>query len=187
MLFEFEPSGINDTYLRITRHAASCILAPVDAWNGLIRLNYAIAAGGQGAGQASHIIFRSQDIGWDDGRFYWKGKAFPVLVSTLMVDVLNERGLLDSDEAERLVFSPPAYPAAAGSDEELMLRALLAGCSFLPIYDTGPALSTGAPPKVTGFVLKTLGASDTHILKAQAGIPALTTPAREMLHRELET
>ncbi|HYG90455.1 MAG TPA: hypothetical protein VD978_29815 [Azospirillum sp.] len=184
MLFEFEPSGVNDTYLRITRNAVSCILAPADTWNGLVRLNYVVT--GTIGGREPHIIFRSLDVGWDDGRFYWKGKAGPVVVSTAMVDVLNERGLLSDDEAERLVFGTPAgLSTAAGSDEGLMLRALLAGCTFTPVYDTRPGLFAGAPPKVTGFALKTLGASDVHVLEARAGVPLLTSQARDALRREL--
>lgn len=184
MLFEFEPSGVNDTYLRITRNAVSCILAPAEAWNGLVRVNYVVA--GTAAGREPHIIFRCLDIGWDDGRFYWKGKASPVVVSTGMVDVLNERGLLSDDEAERLVFGTPAgLSASAGSDEGLMLRAMLAGCTFSPVYDTRPGLYGETAPKVTGFALKTLGASDVHVLDARAGLPVLTATARDALRREL--
>lgn len=184
MLFEFEPSGVNDTYLRITRNAVSCILAPADAWNGLVRLNYVVA--GTIGGREPHVIFRSLDVGWDDGRFYWKGKATPVVVSTAMVDVLNERGLLSDDEAERLVFGTPGGVAAGGgSDEGLMLRAMLAGCSFAPLYDTKPGIFDGAPPKVTGFALKTLNASDVHVLEARNGVPVLSTEARDALKREV--
>jgi len=184
MLFEFEPSGVNDTYLRITRNAVSCILAPADAWNGLVRLNY--VAAGTASGREPHVIFRSLDVGWDDGRFYWKGKATPVVISTAMVDVLNERGLLSDDEAERLVFGTPAGVASSsGSDEGLMLRAMLAGCTFSPVYDTKPGLFDGTPPKVTGFALRTMNTSDVHLLDARGGLPVLTGEAREALKREL--
>lgn len=184
MFFEFEPSGVNDTYLRITRNAVSCILAPADAWNGLVRLNYVVA--GTIGGREPHVIFRALDVGWDDGRFYWKGKATPVVVSTAMVDVLNERGLLSDDEAERLVFGTPGGVAAGGgSDEGLMLRAMLAGCTFAPLYDAKPGIFDGTPPKVTGFALKTLNASDVHVLEARNGVPVLTTEARDSLKREI--
>ncbi|MBY0431823.1 MAG: hypothetical protein K2Q10_11540 [Rhodospirillales bacterium] len=184
MLFEFEPSGVNDTYLRLTRNAVSCILAPADAWNGLVRLNYVV--GGTIGGREPHIIFRALDVGWDDGRFYWKGKATPVLVSTAMVDVLNDRGLLSDDEAERMVFGTPAGMAqAASSDDGLMLRAVLAGCTLSPIYDTRPGLFDGRPPKVTDFALRTPSASQVHVLEARNGVPVLTAEARDALKREL--
>ena len=102
MLFDFEPSGINDTYLRLTRRGVSCIVAPAGAWNGLLRVNYIVA--GSPGGADPHMIYRCLDIGWDDGRFCWKGRAAPVMTTSAMVDILQERGLVTSGEAERLLF-----------------------------------------------------------------------------------
>ncbi|AWU97652.1 hypothetical protein [Azospirillum ramasamyi] len=179
MLFDFEPSGINDTYLRLTRCGVSCIVAPAGAWNGLLRVNY-IVAGAPGGGEP-HMIFRSLDVGWDDGRFCWKGRAAPVMTSSAMVDILLERTLVTEAEAERLLFGINTPAAGASSDEALMIRALLAGCSFTPVYESQP-LST-EPPAVVGFAMRTLSDPGAYMLDARGGLPVLDGEARDALRR----
>ncbi|CBS91180.1 hypothetical protein [Azospirillum lipoferum] len=179
MLFDFEPSGINDTYLRLTRCGVSSIVAPAGAWNGLLRVNY-IVAGGPGGGEP-HLIFRSLDVGWDDGRFCWKGRAAPVMTSSAMVDILLERGLVTEAEAERLLFGINTPTAGASSDEALMIRALLAGCSFTPVYESQP-LGT-EPPAVVGFAMRTLSDPGAYMLDARDGLPVLDGDARDALRR----
>ena len=179
MLFDFEPSGINDTYLRLTRNGLSCIVAPAGAWNGLVRVNY-IVAGAPGSSEP-YMIFRSLDVGWDDGRFCWKGRAAPVMTSSAMVDILLDRGMVTEAEAERLLFGINTPAAGATSDESLMIRALLAGCSFTPVYDQQP-LST-EPPTVAGFAMRTLSDPSAFMLEARNGIPVLDGEARDALRR----
>lgn len=181
MLFDFEPSGINDTYLRLTRNGIGCIMAPAGAWNGLLRLNYVIA--GNPGGREAFLIFRALDVGFDDGRFYWKGRAAPVLATGAMVDVLLERGLASETEAERLLAGGSAG-GGGGDDEALMLRAALGGSTFTPIYeDTAPG---GGTPRVTGYALRTLGGTDVHVLRVRNGLPALDPKARAALKRQVE-
>ena len=179
MLFDFEPSGINDTYLRLTRCGVSSIVAPAGAWNGLLRVNY-IVAGAPGGGEP-HMIFRNLDVGWDDGRFCWKGRAAPVMTSSAMVDILLERGLVTEAEAERLLFGINTPAAGASSDEALMIRALLAGCSFTPVYESQP-LGT-EPPAVVGFAMRTLSDPGAFMLDARGGLPVLDGDARDALRR----
>ncbi|HYF85552.1 hypothetical protein [Azospirillum sp.] len=179
MLFDFEPSGINDTYLRLTRCGVSSIVAPAGAWNGLLRVNY-IVAGAPGGGEP-HMIFRSLDVGWDDGRFCWKGRAAPVMTSSAMVDILLERGLVTEAEAERLLFGINTPAAGASSDEALMIRALLAGCSFTPVYESQP-LGT-EPPAVVGFAMRTLSDPGAYMLDARGGMPVLDGDSRDALQR----
>lgn len=179
MLFDFEPSGINDTYLRLTRRGSSCIVAPAGVWNGLLRVNYIVA--GTPGGADPHMIFRCLDVGWDDGRFCWKGRAAPVMTTSAMVEIVQERGLVTESEAERLLFGINSPAAGASSDEALVTRALLMGCSFTPIYDDAPLASR--PPAVTGFALRTLSDPDAFVLEARAGMPVLDGPARDALRR----
>lgn len=179
MLFDFEPSGINDTYLRLTRSGLSCIVAPAGAWNGLVRVNY-IVAGAPGSSEP-YMIFRSLDVGWDDGRFCWKGRAAPVMTSSAMVDILLDRGMVTEAEAERLLFGINTPAAGATSDESLMIRALLAGCSFTPVYDQQPLSSE--PPTVAGFAMRTLSDPGAFMLEARNGIPVLDSEARDALRR----
>ncbi|CAO3362496.1 hypothetical protein [Azospirillum melinis] len=179
MLFDFEPSGINDTYLRLTRNGLSCIVAPAGAWNGLVRVNY-IVAGAPGSSEP-YMIFRSLDVGWDDGRFCWKGRAAPVMTSSAMVDILLDRGMVTEAEAERLLFGINTPAAGATSDESLMIRALLAGCSFTPVYDQQPLSSE--PPTVAGFAMRTLSDPGAFMLEARNGIPVLDGEARDALRR----
>ncbi|PWC33229.1 hypothetical protein [Azospirillum sp. TSO35-2] len=180
MLFDFEPSGINDTYLRLTRGGLSCIVAPAGLWNGLLRVNYIVAGA---PGGEPHMIFRSLDVGWDDGRFCWKGRAAPVMTSSAMVDILLERGLVNDAEAERLLFGINTPAAGASSDEALMIRAMLGGCSFTPVYDTQP-LSTEAPV-VAGFAMRTLSDPGAYMLEARGGVPVLDGEARDALRRQV--
>lgn len=179
MLFDFEPSGINDTYLRLTRNGLSCIVAPAGAWNGLVRVNY-IVAGAPGSSEP-YMIFRSLDVGWDDGRFCWKGRAAPVMTSSAMVDILLDRGMVTEAEAERLLFGINTPAAGATSDESLMIHALLAGCSFTPVYDQQPLSSE--PPTVAGFAMRTLSDPGAFMLEARNGIPVLDSEARDALRR----
>lgn len=179
MLFDFEPSGINDSYLRLTRSGLSCIVAPAGAWNGLVRLNYIVASGPHG--RDPHMVFRSLDVGWDDGRFCWRGRAAPVMTSSAMVDVLLERGMVTEGEAERLLFGINTPSAGASSDEILTVRAMLAGCSFTPVYDNRP-LGEG-PPAVVGFALRTLADPGAILLEARGGVPVLDGEARDALRR----
>ncbi|BAI76637.1 hypothetical protein AZL_e02920 (plasmid) [Azospirillum sp. B510] len=179
MLFDFEPSGINDTYLRLTRCGLSCVVAPAGAWNGLLRVNY-IVASAPGAAEP-HMVFRCLDVGWDDGRFCWKGRAAPVMTSSAMVDILQDRGLVTETEAERLLFGINTPAAGATSDETLMIRALLAGCSVTPVYDQRPLDSE--PPVVVGFALRTLSDPDAYLLDARNGVPVLDGEARDALRR----
>ncbi len=180
MLFDFEPSGINDTYLRLTRGGLSCIVAPAGAWNGLLRVNYIVAGA---AGAEPHMVFRCLDVGWDDGRFCWKGRAAPVMTSSAMVDILLERGLVTDAEAERLLFGINAPAAGASSDEALMIRALLGGCSFTPVYESAPP--GGGPPLVTGFAMRTLSDPGAYLLEARGGMPVLDGEARDALRRQV--
>ncbi|MBP2228693.1 hypothetical protein J2847_001984 [Azospirillum agricola] len=180
MLFDFEPSGINDTYLRLTRNGLSCIVAPAGVWNGLLRVNY-IVSSAPGAVEP-HMVFRCLDVGWDDGRFCWKGKAAPVMTSSAMVDIMQERGLVNEAEAERLLFGINSPAAGASSDEALMVRALLSGCSFTPVYDDTPL--RGEPPAVVGFALRTLSDPGAYMLEARAGVPVLDPAARDALKRQ---
>ena len=66
MLFDFEPSGINDTYLRLTRNGLSCIVAPAGVWNGLLRVNYIVAGapGGVAVGKpnADELFLKPGDV-----------------------------------------------------------------------------------------------------------------------------
>lgn len=181
MLFDFEPSGINDTYLRLTRNEVACIVAPAGVWNGLLRVNY-IVSGAPGKPEP-HMIFRSLDVGWDDGRFCWKGRAAPVMTGSAMVDVLLERGLVNDAEAERLLFGINTPAAGASSDEALMVRALLGGCSFSPIYEDTPLRD--APPVVVGFALRTLSDAGAYMLEARGGVPVLDPAARDALKRQV--
>ena len=181
MLFDFEPSGINDTYLRLTRRGVSCIVAPAGAWNGLLRVNYIVA--GTPGGVDPHMIFRCLDIGWDDGRFCWKGRAAPVMTTSAMVEILLERGLVTDGEAERLLFGINGPASGVSTDDALMLRAMLMGCTFSPIYGDEP-LSAG-PPRVAGFAMRTLADPGTFVLEARDGVPILDGPARDALKRLL--
>ncbi|WP_029007886.1 hypothetical protein [Azospirillum halopraeferens] len=184
MLFEFEPSGINDTYLRLTRNAISCILVPAGTWNGLLRMNYLVS--GPTGGSEPHFVFRAADVGWDDGRFFWRGKAAPVVTSTAMVNVLLERGMAVDSEVEMLVFATAGDGGAARSDERLMLRALLGGCTFTPIYEDRPdPFGTGAPPAVTGFAVRTLADPGAFVVEARDGLPVLDPDTRRALQRQV--
>ncbi|WP_207459526.1 hypothetical protein [Azospirillum sp. SYSU D00513] len=181
MLFDFEPSGINDTYLRLTRRGLSCIVAPAGVWNGLLRVNYIVA--GSPGGADPHMVFRSPDVGWDDGRFCWKGRTTPVTTSAAMVEIMLERGLVTDQEAESLLFGAPASAGDAATDEALMLRATLRGCSFTPLYGDRP-LAEGPPP-VVGYALRTLSDSSALVLEARDGLPVLDEAARTALKRQL--
>ncbi len=183
MLFDFEPSGINDTYLRLTRRGVSCIVAPAGAWNGLLRVNYIVA--GTPGGSDPHMVFRCLDIGWDDGRFCWKGRAAPVMTTSAMVEILLERGLVTDGEAERLLFGINTPATGASSDEALMMRAMLIGCTFTPLYDDRP-LNSG-PPTVAGFALRTLADPGAFVLEARDGVPVLDSAARDALKRAVAT
>ncbi|AWK89066.1 hypothetical protein [Azospirillum thermophilum] len=179
MLFDFEPSGINDTYLRLTRNHLSCILAPAGTWNGLVRVNYIVA--GFPGGADPHMVFRCLDVGWDDGRFCWRGRAAPVMTSAAMIDVMLERGLVNEGEAERLLFGINSPSSGASSDETLIMRALLMGCSFSPVYDRQPLSSE--PPALAGFAMRTLSDAGAFMLEARGGVPVLDFEAREALKR----
>ncbi|MBP2303261.1 hypothetical protein [Azospirillum picis] len=181
MLFDFEPSGINDTYLRLTRNGLSCIVAPAGVWNGLLRVNYIVA--GAPGGSEPHMVFRSLDVGWDDGRFCWKGRAAPVMTGSAMVDILLDRGLVTEAEAERLLFGINTPAAGASSDEALMIRAMLSGCSFTPVYENQPL--GGQPPVVVGFALRTLSDPGAYMLEAKGGMPVLDGDARDALRRQV--
>ncbi len=179
MLFDFEPSGINDTYLRLTRRGVSCIVAPAGAWNGLLRVNYIVA--GSPGGTDPHMIYRCLDIGWDDGHFCWKGRATPVMTTSAMVDILLERGLVTDGEAERLLFGIHSPAAGGSTDEVLIMRAMLLGCTFSPFYEDTPL--SGRPPRVEGFALRTLADPCAFVLAARDGLPVLDGPARAALKR----
>lgn len=181
MLFDFEPSGINDTYLRLTRGGLSCIVAPAGVWNGLLRVNYIVT--GAPGGAEPHMVFRCLDVGWDDGRFCWKGRSAPVMTSSAMVDIMLERGLVNDAEAERLLFGINSPATGATSDETLMLRALLSGCSFKPIYDDQPL--NHEPPTVVGFALRTLSDPGAYVVDARGGVPVLDSEARDALKRQI--
>ncbi|MGQ9365788.1 hypothetical protein [Azospirillum sp. ST 5-10] len=184
MLFEFEPSGINDTYLRISRNGVSCILVPAGTWNGLLRMNCLVS--GPSGGAEPHMVFRTADVGWDDGRFFWRGRAAPVTTSTAMINVLLERGMVTDPEVESLVFAAPDDGAGARADERLMLRAVLRGCTFAPLYEERAAVFAGAePPAVTGFAVRTLSGSGALIVGARDGLPVLDAEARAALQREV--
>lgn len=182
MLFEFEPSGVNDTYLRLSRRDVSCILVPSDCWNGLLRLNYLTAGGG--TGNDPHIIFRALDVGWDDGRFFWKGKAHPVSASGSMAVVFAERGLIAERESEALLFGIVTAGTSDTRDEELLLRALMGGATVTPLYGDTLLQATGERT-VTGFVIRTLGDSAVYGVEARNGLPVLNGRVRDALQRQL--
>lgn len=184
MLFEFEPSGINDTYLRISRNGVSCILVPAGTWNGLLRMNYLVS--GPSGGAEPHFVFRAADVGWDDGRFFWRGRAAPVTTSTAMINVLLERGMCNDSEVESLVFATPSEGTGSRADERLMLRAALRGCTFTPIYeDRSPLFAGSEPPTVTGFAVRTLSGSGALVVEARDGLPVLDAETRRALQREV--
>jgi hypothetical protein len=156
-------------------------VAPAGVWNGLLRLNYIVA--GSPGGADPHLLFRCLDVGWDDGRFCWKGRAAPITTSASMVEIMLERGLITDVEADRLLFGTLPNAEEAATDERLMLRALLQGCSFSPIYADNPL--SNAPPRVAGYAMRTLSGSTTHVLDAREGLPMLDEEARNVLRREL--
>jgi hypothetical protein len=180
MLFEIEPFGVNDAFLRLERNGAACVMAPVGTWNGLVRLDCLVAPS-LAAGDP-HMIFRLAHVGWDGDGFRRRGRASPVLVDPAMADVLCQRGLLRQAEANRLLASPP-QPAASEGDEALMLRAALGGCSFSPVYEPVP----GAPPRLAGYALRTLSDTGATMLDARDGLPVLDAETRARLAREFPT
>ena len=103
------------------------------------------------------------------------------MTSSAMVDILLERTLVTEAEAERLLFGINTPAAGASSDEALMIRALLAGCSFTPVYESQP-LST-EPPAVVGFAMRTLSDPGAYMLDARGGLPVLDGEARDALRR----
>ncbi|MCW2246138.1 hypothetical protein M2352_001729 [Azospirillum fermentarium] len=182
MLFDFEPSGVNDTYLRLSRRDVSCILVPCDCWNGLLRLNYLTAGGG--TGNDPYIIFRALDVGWDDGRFFWKGKAHPVSASGSMAVVFAERGLIAERESEALLFGIVSAGGSDTRDETLLLRALMGGATVTPIYDDTP-LRDGPRRAVTGFAIRTLSESAVYTVECRNGLPVLNDRVRGALQRQI--
>ena len=181
MFLDFEPSGINDTYLRLTRRGLSCIVAPAGVWNGLLRVNCIVA--GSSSRDEPYMVFRCQDVGWDDGRFSRRGHAAPVLTSPAMARLMQERGLVTDQEAQQLLINLPSSAVDTANDETLMLRAALMGCSFSPVY--GEPASMDAPPPVVGYVMRTLADSSAFILEACNGLPVLDEAARAALKRQL--
>lgn len=181
MLFEFEPSGVNDTYLRISRRGVSCILVPSDCWNGLLRVNYLTAGGGNG--HDPFIVFRALDVGWDDGRFFWKGKAHPVSASSSMAVVFVERGLIAERESEALLFGIVSANSSDSRDETLLLCALMGGATVTPIYDTTP-LREETERKVVGFAIRTLADSTIYTVDNHNGLPVLNERVRDALRRQ---
>lgn len=182
MLFEFEPSGVNDTYLRIGRHDASCILVPSDCWLGLLRLNYLTA--GSGGIADPFIVFRALDVGWDDGRFFWKGKAHPVSASGSMAVVFAERGLIAEREAEMLVQGIVSPDHCDSRDETLLLRALMGGATVTPIHNDTP-LHPEKDRAVVGFAIRTLGDSAIYTVDNRNGLPVLNDRVRDALRRQI--
>lgn len=182
MLFEFEPSGINDTYLRITRRGVSCLVAPAGVWNGLLRVNCIVA--GAPSGIDPHMIFRCLEIGWDDGRFAWKGLAAPILTNPPMIEVILERGMVSDKEAEKMLFAAPSVDCRDERDEVLMLRASLCGCSFTAIHDRS---MPGQPEAaICGFSMRTLSNPQPFILLARDGLPVLNDDARDALRAQIK-
>lgn len=181
MLFDVEPSGVNDTYLRLSRNGGACIVGPAGVWNGLLRLNYAIA--GTTGGGEPYMIFRSLDVGFDDGRFYWRGRAGPVVTSAAMVRVLTDRGLVSATEGEHLLHGAGTASGTGEADVTLMLRAALGGADFAAVY--GPGAPPGGPAPVTAFALRTLGEAGAHILPVRDGLPVLSPEARAALRRQV--
>lgn len=173
MLFDFEPSGINDSCLRVRRRGGHCILYPAGVWNGLIRLNYLIASP---ASAEPYLVFRAVDVGYDDGRFTWRGRATPVAASTTMLDMLVERGIATAEEAERLLYAGPPERAGSVADTALMLRAVLGGAAFAPITRDGA---------VVGYALRTLADAAAYVLDADDGLPVLDDAARAALRRQV--
>lgn len=173
MVFDFEPSGINDSCLRVRRGAGHCILYPAGVWNGLIRLNHLIASP---AKAEPFLVFRMIDVGYDDGRFAWKGRAAAITASPPMLDLIVERGLATSEEADTLRVDDPPEHIGSFADATLMLRAMLGGASFQAIVTNGV---------VTGYALRTLGESAMFTLSAEDGVPVLDEAARSALHRQL--
>jgi hypothetical protein len=172
MLFDYEPSGINDSCLRVRRRGGHCILYPAGAWNGLLRLNHLIA----GPARAEpYLLFRMSDVAYDDGRFTRRGSAVPVLVSAPMLDFLVDRDLATADEAAGLLADLPVPPGPGTADARLMLKAALAGANFQPIVENGA---------VTGYTLRTLGESEVFLLDAEDGVPVLDEAARAALRRQ---
>lgn len=182
MLFDFEPSGVNDTYLRLIRNGVSCILVPADSWNGLIRVNY-LAAGASMTADPQ-MVFRCLDVGWDDGRFFWKGKAHPVSASSSMAAVLTERGLIAEGEADSLLFGVVRQPRGHDRDDTLLLRAVLSGTDIAPVYDDAP-LRAKAERTMVGFAIRTLSDPTTYLVGQRDGLPVLTAEARDALLRQL--
>lgn len=176
MLFDVEPSGINDGCLRLARNGGECLVGPTGSWNGLLRLDYLIAGGADDG--ACYLVVRTRDVGFDDGRFQRRGRAGVVLATAAMVAALVSRGLVTDPEGQRLL---PGGPVGAGNggDDSLMLRAVLAGCTFSPFY------RAGTPPRVAGYALRTLGDRAIHALDARDGVPVLTPDARDALLRML--
>lgn len=174
MVFDFEPSGINDSCLRIRRGAGHCILYPAGVWNGLIRLNHLIASP---AKAEPFLVFRMVDVGYDDGRFAWKGRAAAITASPPMLDLIVERGLATAEEADALRFDGPPERIGSLADTTLMLRAVLGGASFQAIVADGA---------VTGYALRTLGESAVFTVVAEDGLPVLDEAARSALHRQLD-
>jgi hypothetical protein len=183
MLFEIEPFGVNDAFLRLRRNGGACITALGGLWNGLVRLNYLVAP--SLAVGDPHLVFRSSDVGWDGDRFQRRGRASPLVVDEAMIDVLCQRGLVAEAEANRLLVGPAPSAEGGDGDDALMLRAVLGGCSFSPVYDDRPRLPGDPAPALVGYALRTLSARETILVEARDGLPVLGPEARARLVREL--
>lgn len=180
MVLDFEPWGINDSYLRLRRAGGACVVGPGGAWNGLVRLNYVIA-GNLGGGDP-FLVVRGNDVGFDDGRFYRRGRVAPVLLAPAMVMALFDRGLIDGGEATRLGAGLDVDTNGQDGDDSLMLRAALGGAAFTPVYGDREA---GTPPPVVGYALRTLADPDVYLLGVRDGLPLLDEAARLALRRDL--
>jgi hypothetical protein len=181
MLFEFEPFGVNDAFLRLKRNGGTCIAAAGGVWNRLIRLNYLVAP--NPADDTPHLVFHLAEVGWDGDRFRRRGRAAPLVVDPAMVDALCHRGLISMAEASRLI-GPSPSAGAVESDEALMLRAALGGCTFTPIHPDGPRRIGDQAPPVVGYALRTLSEREPILLDVRHGLPVLTDRARSRLTRD---
>jgi len=169
MVFDFEPSGINSSCLRIERRSAHCVLSPAGLWNGLLRLNHMAPAA---ASEDPFVIFRAVDVGFDVSRFTGRGRAAALDASPAMLDLLVERELATPQEAAQLRDFGPVPRTAGTPDAELMLRAVLHGAAFT-------ALTSG------GYALRTLSDSTVFVLAQESGLPILDPAARRALERQL--
>jgi hypothetical protein len=183
MDFEFEPTGVNDTCLQLSRNGASCIMTFGSTWNRLIRVDY--SATGFMAGFNPHIIFLADQVGWDGDRFRHRGQAEALTVSADMADILVRRGLATTDEARLWQKGPAGRSALSETDDTLLVRSMLGGATLSPVYDDSPLRRVfGETPRVTGYVLRTPADASPFLLSVLAGRPALDESARAALRRQ---